>query len=762
MKLLGVYKMNYYKVVLYSFIILILLSNLCVSPPPVTTSSSGSGGGVSVPHGSLSYIIDINSSEQSRNKSIELKFKLFNENKHREIPDVIVFGKINENFEVVGVSSHCEEMSWDQGHFEVKCSLGPGEGREYISQLRIKKDAELNYSKIINRSEISSGIYEQRYNKYLYEDGVNIAFNDGDIRLEIKKDESKCRDGIYILNNIPRIMSASATIISDLHLQHNNGSFLYKYRDNPRSIQVWLNVSGLDEEDETLNYTWTINPIGIIYQTNNNSYLINMTPLNGSVKYLFSVYATDNDSCRSNSRSAKILYNNITCDKFEVISGEIEENIKVKFISIVFLIFVLSLIFKFYPNETPLMDRWLDNTNKFRYSVLLVPIIIYILSIYVASKNYFWDQELPYYLTSLAWFEIIMFMIVFICVILFTHNCFSAHEIKYDRITAMLWLINLVGMTTLLVSLTLIIPFIEPNLIIEEHLQWFYSTMAQVFASILAIVAVFYTALPNKNIISINLKEKRIEYNHPLILRRFITIYGLILGFVLLGLSSGVHMEFPTYIEVSYSNLTNIYSIILFEITLLMIPPAISSLYTLIRITAFTGTVNIKSRPSASKIYLDGYDTDLITPTKLMLRDAQYDLSFKMHYIHSWNEISRGNDKKFRDFLKCKLGINWVETAKIERLDAGRTVVLYNMNNNLSLKLDKSESVVVLELDDGKTYRLIPKMENDVLNIYYTNYVELFVNHGTEKEYFIDVLKLEQDSDSQNIYDYLVSSKYIK
>ena len=382
MKLRGVYKMRYYKIFPYSLILLILSSNICVSPPPLNgDDEKTNGGGISVPHGSLSYTIDINPSEQFRNKTVEINYKFFNENANRGIPDIVVFGRFEENFEVVDVS-HCKEMSWDRENFEIEFSLGPGGEKEFIYYLRIKRDAELNNSNIVKKSEIPSNIYKVNYNSLISNNGINVAYNENDVRLEVKKYDSKCDDEIYVQNNKPKIVSSSATIVSELHPLPNNGSLLYKYKYEPEPMQIWLNASGSDEEDENLNYTWITNPVGTIYQTNNKSHLINMTPLRSSVTYSFIVYAEDKDFDKSNSINAKVLYNNISYSNVIVTNAELEENIKLGFILFVLIIFIISFAFKYIPPKSePWMDRWLSNTNKFRYLVLLVPVIFYILSI---------------------------------------------------------------------------------------------------------------------------------------------------------------------------------------------------------------------------------------------------------------------------------------------------------------------------------------------------------------------------------------------
>ena len=63
-------------------------------------------------------------------------------------------------------------------------------------------------------------------------------------------------------------------------------------------------------------------------------------------------------------------------------------------------------------------------------------------------------------------------------------------------------------------------------------------------------------------------------------------------------------------------------------------------------------------------------------------------------------------------------GIDWIKAAKIEKIDEGKTIKVFNQKNHISLKLNDEQTEVNLEFDDGRTDKLFVKIENNKLNIY--------------------------------------------
>ncbi len=105
-------------------------------------------------------------------------------------------------------------------------------------------------------------------------------------------------------------------------------------------------------------------------------------------------------------------------------------------------------------------------------------------------------------------------------------------------------------------------------------------------------------------------------------------------------------------------------------------------------------------------------------------------------YLFSWDNIPGNDNGRLIDFLKQNYGIDWVETAKIEKIDDGKTIILSTEKNSLYLKLNDEKTNVSLKIDDGRTYEFIAKMENGKLNIY------------EPEKYFDDLILPEKEKNS--------------
>jgi hypothetical protein len=90
----------------------------------------------------------------------------------------------------------------------------------------------------------------------------------------------------------------------------------------------------------------------------------------------------------------------------------------------------------------------------------------------------------------------------------------------------------------------------------------------------------------------------------------------------------------------------------------------------------------------------------------------------KGEYVFSWSEIPGNGNRSLIKFLTENFDIDWVKTAKIEKIDVDKTIKIYTEKNFLLLKLTDKETEVILEIDGFRTDEFIAKKENDVLNIY--------------------------------------------
>ena len=84
-------------------------------------------------------------------------------------------------------------------------------------------------------------------------------------------------------------------------------------------------------------------------------------------------------------------------------------------------------------------------------------------------------------------------------------------------------------------------------------------------------------------------------------------------------------------------------------------------------------------------------------------------------YLFSWNEIPGNDNVKLIKFLKANYRVPWVKTAKIEKVDNGKTISVSNKKNSLLITLnnDKNEAILTINTTD----EFVVKKENGNLNI---------------------------------------------
>jgi hypothetical protein len=522
---------------------------------------------------------------------------------------------------------------------------------------------------------------------------------------------------VCIKNNAPEILSAGVTVLSEPPTPVYNHTLLFKFRGDYEPIRVELDVNVVDD-DENLTYTLIAEPLNLeLFSSNEPVQTFSLRDLNPG-NYRFKVRV--NDSYEEDVIDAIITHDEIVYDKLIISTINVSDTIRALSIFFVFMVlFILGFIKKYFKN-------FLKSTTWI-FVLIAVVLTTHFLVWLIYLKNIFHDALWPVYATSYEIFITSVFIIIFAIIAKFSESCFAEYDriskgrkyLKYlGGLTYNLWYVNVFTMTALLVSVALIVPSFNINTNAwEQYLQWYYSTMAQVFASILAIVVVFYTALPNKNIIILDVEERnilknklyfrlaqmcqnwpykyadrlgfnnllskleeriakiskednlevKVKYGHPEILRLFVIIYGIILVLSFFGLSSCVYIDFSRlnpFIDLSWDNLPNLISLANFEITLLLIPAAISCLYALMRITAFTGTIELISYPSGAKIFLikkeyiekpgkpHTFDTKLITPSKLMLPEGNYIIILKKddygEHITKSVDIIAGTEQQYK------------------------------------------------------------------------------------------------------------------
>ena len=86
-------------------------------------------------------------------------------------------------------------------------------------------------------------------------------------------------------------------------------------------------------------------------------------------------------------------------------------------------------------------------------------------------------------------------------------------------------------------------------------------------------------------------------------------------------------------------------------------------------------------------------------------------------YLFSWENVPGKDNGKLIEYLEQKHGVDWVRTAKIEKID-NNEIRVATEKNFLSLKLNNENTKVTLTINKVRTDEFIVKKENSKLNIY--------------------------------------------
>lgn len=125
-----------------------------------------------------------------------------------------------------------------------------------------------------------------------------------------------------------------------------------------------------------------------------------------------------------------------------------------------------------------------------------------------------------------------------------------------------------------------------------------------------------------------------------------------------------------------------------------------------------------------------------------ILRLIEEDWKDNSKYLFSWDEIPGNDSLTLTDFLKKKFDVNWVKTAKIEKIDNDKTIKVSTGQKFILLKLNNEKTKLFIEINDVRTDEFIVKTENDNLKIYdFKIALNKHENHIFDK--IIDSLKQE-------------------
>ncbi len=124
--------------------------------------------------------------------------------------------------------------------------------------------------------------------------------------------------------------------------------------------------------------------------------------------------------------------------------------------------------------------------------------------------------------------------------------------------------------------------------------------------------------------------------------------------------------------------------------------------------------------------------------------------SAKVEYLFSWEDVPGNDSGRLIDFLIRGYDIDWVKTAKIEKIDDGKTIRVSTGKNSLSLRLNDEKNSVYLTIDDGRanefTAMINGQIKNGKLNVYFIeddggHYLDSFPSIRKNTEEFLAILR---------------------
>ncbi len=101
------------------------------------------------------------------------------------------------------------------------------------------------------------------------------------------------------------------------------------------------------------------------------------------------------------------------------------------------------------------------------------------------------------------------------------------------------------------------------------------------------------------------------------------------------------------------------------------------------------------------------------------IKSQNKDENIDKQHLFNWYDVPK-NNSEIINFLKQDYGANWVEIAKIEKIDSNSAIKIsdQNSNKNILLRYNEKNNRVTLILDDGRTYEFVAELKNGKLNIY--------------------------------------------
>jgi hypothetical protein len=583
------------RLIISIIIIYIMLNSICISlgddNDEVTVSETSfpkskvdSGGSSTTPRAILDINITLSKSELNRSEHVVLTMDYYYNKPNGGNKNNITYfyhpEYLDKNLKVVEVNG--EEVPPFYGEIGIGGILNSSERKSKNWTLETSTNIEKGEIHLLNSGRRNLQSFDAKSKRkmihiipkfrYFYEnpDSTNttrIPINGTNIIINIK-------------NNKPQINETETRVNIDGPQIDDQDKLIYWDVKNPLNVNHFISASDV-ENNKTLGYVWILEDghnSSVNFETNQtaSSFGWNLRP---NENYTFKVRARDLEGDYSNTIKAKIFSSdsNKTYDELSTPSWEFFSQNLILIISIAILILILHLISIFYRYQSDFCVRKSRDLYNIFISFLKKPlakaIILIVITTFIFIPLYYSKIVIGHiYTISLAFYELYIFIITFI---LF---CYAAEDLFFKKDNSIskycLPILNTILMISVLASFYGIISGINQDL--YEHLIRYYSTIIQVSGTLLGIILGFYVAQFDSKKINSKSYLKALEY--------LVVLYGVLIGLSFWGLSSGATISFTPLIEFNQENLPNIFSIWVFEATLLLIPLAITSLYRLIKV----------------------------------------------------------------------------------------------------------------------------------------------------------------------------------
>jgi hypothetical protein len=147
-------------------------------------------------------------------------------------------------------------------------------------------------------------------------------------------------------------------------------------------------------------------------------------------------------------------------------------------------------------------------------------------------------------------------------------------------------------------------------------------------------------------------------------------------------------------------------------------------------------------------ILLLGPEGEIWNHYSVCFRFSKLNSILKEYAMFSWDEVPGNDEGRLKEFLEKRYNLDWVKSAKIQKINKNKSITVCTIEKYLSLNLNDEKTEVTFTIDNIRVNSLIAKKKkNDKLNIYFgcCRYQNLAENQ-TEP---IDILQKEVGSVSE-------------